>query len=323
MELNDIKLKVRIKPSWRKGYKEIYIYLPIDDIMSIKQKIVSVFDELYNDVGDYQFILEGANYGVSFKQEDDLYMMLANIPNGDERIVRMTVNKLEKRDFKSKMEVDKVHTVESKNDIEEDREAKKRIQGAYKGSEEVICVFCKTTSHKRGVIKDLGRFYGPFNYNTNQTYYVHELCALWTPNVYLDEKTHKLMNIEKEIKRCSRMKCSHCGGFGAGVGCLYEKCRKTYHFKCLLEEDLKCHLNEDEYTILCPQHADQEKMEVEDLCCEVCGKDTYDDKLLICEKCTKGFHTFCLIPALKNVPKDEWFCGICAGTEERLLWDNQ
>lgn len=51
--------------------------------------------------------------------------------------------------------------------------------------------------------------------------------------------------------------------------------------------------------------------------CHVCGLDSDDEHTLICDGCNKGYHTYCLKPALKSVPKASWFCEEClVGTGE-------
>jgi len=45
--------------------------------------------------------------------------------------------------------------------------------------------------------------------------------------------------------------------------------------------------------------------------CEVCGTDEQEDKLILCDICTKGYHLFCLTPVLKSVPDNHWLCPSC------------
>eukprot|EP00775_Hariotina_reticulata_P015002 gene15002-biopygen438 len=51
--------------------------------------------------------------------------------------------------------------------------------------------------------------------------------------------------------------------------------------------------------------------DIEETVCEVCGTDEQEDKLLLCDLCTLGFHTFCLTPPLEAVPEGVWLCPIC------------
>ena len=34
--------------------------------------------------------------------------------------------------------------------------------------------------------------------------------------------------------------------------------------------------------------------------------------MLICDGCEEGYHTFCLVPKLKGIPRGDWFCTTCA-----------
>jgi len=45
-------------------------------------------------------------------------------------------------------------------------------------------------------------------------------------------------------------------------------------------------------------------------CC-VCKKKRDADKMLLCDKCDRGHHLYCLRPALNCVPDGEWFCPKC------------
>lgn len=46
--------------------------------------------------------------------------------------------------------------------------------------------------------------------------------------------------------------------------------------------------------------------------CEACGRTEDADVMLLCDKCNKGFHMFCLQPPLDEVPDDDWFCIKCS-----------
>lgn len=46
--------------------------------------------------------------------------------------------------------------------------------------------------------------------------------------------------------------------------------------------------------------------------CKTCKKSGDAEKLLLCDKCDKGYHMYCLKPPLKRVPRGDWFCESCS-----------
>ena len=50
--------------------------------------------------------------------------------------------------------------------------------------------------------------------------------------------------------------------------------------------------------------------------CEVCGHDGAGDRMLLCDGCNRGWHTFCLVPALAAVPRGRWLCPLCLAASE-------
>lgn len=47
------------------------------------------------------------------------------------------------------------------------------------------------------------------------------------------------------------------------------------------------------------------------LVCEKCKGGHYEDKIILCDRCDKGWHMFCLAPAVEKVPEGEWVCPSC------------
>ncbi|KAF9977974.1 hypothetical protein BGZ73_004257 [Actinomortierella ambigua] len=45
--------------------------------------------------------------------------------------------------------------------------------------------------------------------------------------------------------------------------------------------------------------------------CEICHSDADLSKMLICDGCELGYHTYCLNPPLAAVPKADWYCAKC------------
>ena len=49
--------------------------------------------------------------------------------------------------------------------------------------------------------------------------------------------------------------------------------------------------------------------------CEVCARGEDNGNMLLCDRCSCGFHTYCLSPPLTAVPAGEWFCALCLGEQ--------
>jgi hypothetical protein len=45
--------------------------------------------------------------------------------------------------------------------------------------------------------------------------------------------------------------------------------------------------------------------------CEVCQETGDEEKLLLCDRCDRGRHTYCLCPPLLNPPEGDWMCEKC------------
>ncbi|KAE9617716.1 hypothetical protein Lal_00027260 [Lupinus albus] len=62
----------------------------------------------------------------------------------------------------------------------------------------------------------------------------------------------------------------------------------------------------------------QKSLCLDDLGCEKCGSDESPAELLLCDKCDKGYHLFCLRPILPSVPKGSWFCPSCSNSTNKI-----
>ena len=58
--------------------------------------------------------------------------------------------------------------------------------------------------------------------------------------------------------------------------------------------------------------------EYDGVSCQECGSGDFGSKLLLCDKCDKGYHLFCLRPILVSVPKGSWFCHSCSNRHNKL-----
>lgn len=154
--------------------------------------------------------------------------------------------------------------------------------------------------------------------------FVHEMCALWTPEIYLDDG-NKFRNLSKGIKRCSKIKCSFCKEKGGGLGCFIKNCQNSYHFLCAKLTD--CLFVNSKFIIFCKDHKaeapqeyiDEEKEDEEDeelmhYICSICKSGLDEDHILICDSCDKGFHSNCHLPSIdvsKLDEDDDWYCSEC------------
>jgi len=69
---------------------------------------------------------------------------------------------------------------------------------------------------------------GPLYQDGENVY--HECCAVYSPMVYHED--NKLLNVEAEIRRGQKLKCTVCKLSGASIGCCMKSCKKTFHFAC-------------------------------------------------------------------------------------------
>lgn len=84
----------------------------------------------------------------------------------------------------------------------------------------------------------------------NKEFWVHEECAVWSRNVYLFG--HRLRGLEETVLQSVDKLCSRCKFPGASLSCACENCPELYHYLCA--RDNWCYMDEDTYTIYCPQH---------------------------------------------------------------------
>ncbi|KAK3034555.1 hypothetical protein RJ639_033801 [Escallonia herrerae] len=62
-----------------------------------------------------------------------------------------------------------------------------------------------------------------------------------------------------------------------------------------------------------------ERFEVEeglDQICEQCNSGLHGEVMLLCDRCDKGWHIYCLSPPLKRIPPGNWYCLDCLNSEK-------
>ncbi|PKI68106.1 hypothetical protein CRG98_011702 [Punica granatum] len=90
----------------------------------------------------------------------------------------------------------------------------------------------------------------------------HKNCVEWAPNIYFEDE--KAINLEAELARSRRIKCSCCGIKGAALGCFEKSCRKSFHVTCakLIPQ---CRWDDVNFVMLCPLHVSS-KLPIEAAC---------------------------------------------------------
>ena len=53
------------------------------------------------------------------------------------------------------------------------------------------------------------------------------------------------------------------------------------------------------------------------LVCELCGGGHKEDTIILCDRCDRGCHLFCLNPPVAAVPEGQWVCPLCVLETQR------
>lgn len=69
---------------------------------------------------------------------------------------------------------------------------------------------------------------------TDMDQWVHVNCALWSVEVYEDDKG-VLQKCQRALNRGRNIRCDGCGVLGATIGCSVSRCQRHYHFPCALD----------------------------------------------------------------------------------------
>ncbi|XP_021763289.1 BRCA1-associated RING domain protein 1-like [Chenopodium quinoa] len=122
-----------------------------------------------------------------------------------------------------------------------------------------VCAFCHTwkTTEGSGPMQHFDNEREVFGSEAGQSHimHVHQSCIEWAPQIYYENDT-TMKNLDKELARAGKLKCTSCGLKGAALGCFAKSCRKTYHVPCAYEI-AGCRWDMDKFLMLCPAHASQ------------------------------------------------------------------
>ena len=124
---------------------------------------------------------------------------------------------------------------------------------------EVFCFFCKKSSKDDYFFRKCGEMHGPINYSeklgkTPTETYFHFYCAFWAPMVtytYNEElELHEFSKIKETFNLSKKLSCFVCKHKGAGLGCWYNKCKKSFHYLC--GKQARCFF--DAPNVFCEEH---------------------------------------------------------------------
>ncbi|KAJ0967536.1 hypothetical protein J5N97_024453 [Dioscorea zingiberensis] len=119
----------------------------------------------------------------------------------------------------------------------------------------VKCVFChslKITEASGEMLHYLNGIPVDENHPSPDVLHVHQQCIEWAPQIYFAGDT--AMNVEAELARAAKIKCSSCGLKGAALGCYVKSCRRSFHVPCAFEIS-GCRRDYEKFLLLCPAHA--------------------------------------------------------------------
>ncbi|KAJ2458572.1 hypothetical protein GGF42_001992, partial [Coemansia sp. RSA 2424] len=95
------------------------------------------------------------------------------------------------------------------------------------------CAFCGGADSARDAFVAGGRPFvlGGGGGGAGAVFWAHDACARHSPEV-LATATGAWYNVAAALRRARTIKCARCRKRGASVGCLHERCQRSYHVPC-------------------------------------------------------------------------------------------
>lgn len=116
----------------------------------------------------------------------------------------------------------------------------------------------------------------------------HVLCGLYREHLYDYEVYHTRLDRGIKAKKCKRRGDRKNG---EALGSEFKRRRKNVQGEKVKEEEL-------------------------DQICEQCRSGLHGDVMLLCDRCNKGWHLYCLSPPLERVPSGNWYCLECVNSDK-------
>ncbi|CAL1375354.1 unnamed protein product [Linum trigynum] len=125
----------------------------------------------------------------------------------------------------------------------------------------------------------------------------HVLCQLYREHLYDYEKYYNLLN--KDARKSSKRSLQNDRKVSDQVEFSFSKRRRK-------------NANGDK-TKVCEEVVKEENL---DQICEQCRSGLHGELMLLCDRCNKGWHIYCLSPPLKQIPPGNWYCFDCLNSEK-------
>jgi hypothetical protein len=91
-------------------------------------------------------------------------------------------------------------------------------------------------------------------------------------------------------------------------------CKRTHSYHAVEVDD-----NSDSAESIAGASDDNGESRWLNLACETCAMKDCAERMIICDRCEKGYHTFCLDPPLSKVPAGRWACDKCPSKKRGLF----
>ncbi|XP_056174219.1 lysine-specific demethylase JMJ17 isoform X3 [Syzygium oleosum] len=127
----------------------------------------------------------------------------------------------------------------------------------------------------------------------------HVLCQFYRKHLYDYEGYYNRLN-RKKAKICKR-RIQPGGKSENGPECSSSKRRRR---------------NEGAGKVQLRQMKDEVAEERYDQICEQCDSGLHGEVMLLCDRCNKGWHIYCLSPPLEQIPPGNWYCLDCSSSNE-------
>eukprot|EP01133_Synstelium_polycarpum_P014987 gene14987-17723_t len=119
------------------------------------------------------------------------------------------------------------------------------------------------------------------------------------PAATIQASTAPPLDIKKSAITATCESCNQVENKDQLLSCI--SCLRSYHGKCLQLHPLAIETIRKSGTWKCTDCK----------LCESCKDPGQEEKMLFCDVCDKGFHTFCLNPSLEKPPVGGWRCPTC------------